>query len=181
MDDETEAKPIGKLIRLPTASATVSAAPSIKSFTMDEMARLPARLDNPTMRALRDFYRSPPPPEPPASGQTFAECMRTMRACLPTRPADELDGQLMLAMYHHHLGKFSAAALDMLAKRTTRDCRWFPTISECLEVLADYRRADDETERRTAARQLFYREDKIRDAEEWAARAAEEASNPGAA
>lgn len=170
-----EAKPIGQVINLRPASATVSAAPSIKSFSMTELQALPARLDNPTMRALRDFYRSPPPLEPQVNGGAFAECMRTMRACLPTRPADELDGQLMLAMYHHHLGKFSGPALDFLAKQATRDCRWFPTINECLEIIGGYSRSDHHTQTRTAARQLFYREDRIRDNEERAARDAEEA------
>ncbi len=96
--------------------------------------------------------------------------MRTLRACLPSRPADDLDGQLMVAMYRHHLGSYSAAELDYLVKRITRDCRWFPTINECLTVLADYHRADAHTEARTAARVLFYREDRLRDNEERADR-----------
>lgn len=183
MDDtDNEAKPFGQLIRLPTPNATVSAAPSIRSFTMAELDNLPARLDNPTMRALRDFYRSEPPREPQASEQGFAECLRTMRACLPSRPADDLDGQLMLAMYRHHLGSYGKPALDFLAQRATRDCRWFPTISECLEIIGDYRRADAETETRKTARLLFDNEDRLRDIEEREARlAAEMRAEDGAA
>lgn len=170
-----EAQPIGKIIRLPeTRSVTVSVERSIRSFTLSELDFLPSRLDNPTMRALRDFYRSPPPLEPQVSGGAFAECLRTMRACLPSRPADDLDGELMVAMYHHHLGKFSPAALDFLTKRATRDCRWFPTINECLEIVGGYVRSDEHTLARTAARKLFYREDNLRDQEERAARLAEE-------
>ena len=126
------------------------------------------------MRALRSFYRSDPPLELQASYAGFAECMRTLRACLPSRPADDIDGQLMLAMYHHHLGAYSHIALDYLVKRVTRDCRWFPTINECLTIIADYRRSDINTVTRTQARYLFYREDRIRDDEECAARLANE-------
>ncbi len=100
-----------------------------------------------------------------------------MRACLPTRPADDLDGQLMFAMYRHHLGKFSAPAIDHLTKQATRDCRWFPTINECLEIIADYRRDDEHLLARGMASQIFYREDKHRDAEERAAKLAAESSD----
>ncbi len=101
-----------------------------------------------------------------------------MRACLPTRPADDLDGQLMFAMYRHHLGHHSAPALDYLTKRATRDLRWFPTISECLEIIGDYHRpADDHILARGMARQIFNREDKIRDEEERAAKLAAESSD----
>ena len=166
-----EAKPFGQIIRLPT-SATVSPVRSIRSFTLAGLARLPDRLDQTTQRQLRAFYRSAPPPEQPADGQSFAECLRTMRACLPTRPADELDGQLMLAMYRRHLGTASTAALDYLAYRATRDCRWFPTIHECLELIADYRRSDEALEARGAARALVHREDRLAAGEERAADAA---------
>jgi hypothetical protein len=168
----TEAKQIGTVIPLFTpggaANSTDSPTPSKPEFSMADLERLPDRLDNPTMRALRTFYRSELPPEAVCEPKELLMTLRAMVACLPRQNGmDELGGKLMAAMYQHQLERFSGAAITFLRDRVIAQCRWFPTVAECLEILTEYRRKPDcHSLARDAAKMMFIREDRQRDIDE---------------
>lgn len=77
-----------------------------------------------------------------------------MLAVLPKRSLDEVSGELFVAAYQKKLGQYSDAAISFLADKAMERCQWFPTIAECVEILAEYRRSDEHTERRNLASRI---------------------------
>lgn len=90
-----------------------------------------------------------------------------MLAVLPRQTTDDLGGELFVAAYERQLGHYPADAINFLVDEATRRCKWFPTISECLELLAHWRRHDDATIRRLDARAAVNRERRLRDQDGW--------------
>lgn len=68
-----------------------------------------------------------------------------MSAVLPKQSKDELDGKLFVAAYRRILQEYSRDAISYLTEEAMRNCRWFPTIAEYLQILESYRRDDDDT------------------------------------
>lgn len=89
-----------------------------------------------------------------------------MLAVLPRQHTDSIGGELFVETYRRQLGHFSDAAIAHLADRATRDCRWFPTIAECLEILAGWQRCDEATRRRATAHSLARQERMERERDE---------------
>ena len=94
------------------------------------------------MDRLKEVARLPLPREEPCDARHFGQCLRIMLAVLPKRSQDDLSGELFVAAYQRKLGDRSNAAISFLADKAMERCQWFPTIAECLEILADYRRSD---------------------------------------
>lgn len=81
-----------------------------------------------------------------------------MLAVLPRQNTDDLGGELFVAAYERHLGGYPQDAIEYLTDRATGECRWFPTIAECRQILEAWRRTDSAALRRDTARRLEGRE-----------------------
>lgn len=119
-----------------------------------DLASLPERLDDETLARVQDIARSPLPPPEPAKPRHFNQCLRVMLAVLPKRSLDEVSGELFVAAYQKKLGHYSDAAISFLADRAMERCQWFPTIAECVEIISDFRRNDEHTERKALAQRI---------------------------
>ena len=97
---------------------------------------------------------APLPALSPCDPQTFAKLLRTMRAALPMRSLDDDGGKLIAATYDRMLGSYSREALAYMVERAIAELKWFPTVAECREILADWRRDDAETKAIIMAGQL---------------------------
>lgn len=109
--------------------------------------------------------RSPLPRLPSCDEQHFAKCLRLMLAVLPRQQTDEIGGELFVEAYRRQLAEFPNEAISYLANAATANCRWFPTIAECREILQGWRRSDEATARRDRAAALAARERNLRYAE----------------
>lgn len=81
-----------------------------------------------------------------------------MLAALPKRSHDDVSGELLIAAYQRKLGNLSAAQLSYIADKALGECKWFPTIAECLDMLESYRRHDEMVKRQVLAIRIANRE-----------------------
>lgn len=167
MDDKI--KTIGQIMLDPARYGTTATASPEPSTDDLDLTILPERLDDVTLERVKAIARSPLPPEAPATERHFNQCLRVMLAVLPKRSADEVTGELFVAAYQRKLGQYSDTAISFLADKAMERCQWFPTIHECLEILADYRRNDAAVQRMRDASRLKYEEERARENEdrEW--------------
>jgi hypothetical protein len=102
---------------------------------------------------------SQPLPDPtPCSDEHFGKCFKFMVAVLPKQSKDALDGKLFLQAYQRMLQSYPKDAISFLAEQSMARCKWFPTIAECLTILKDWTRDDEETRFADKARQIVSRE-----------------------
>jgi len=111
------------------------------SVDLTVLATAVDRLDDQQLAAVDHIAGLPVPALPPAGEDHFLKCMRTLRL-LPGRGDDELSGELRLNLYRRHLGNLPREALSFLAEQATLSCRWFPTPSECLDIVKRWERTD---------------------------------------
>lgn len=57
----------------------------------------------------------------------------------------------MDAVYSRHLAGHSEPALNFLAREATATCRFFPTPSECIEIIGRWERRDEATQAKAMA------------------------------
>lgn len=89
-------------------------------------------------------------------------CLRMMLAVLPRQQTDEVGGELFVEAYRRHLAEWPDEAISYLADESTGRCKWFPTISECKEILQGWTRSDTASVRRAHAASLARRERNLR-------------------
>jgi hypothetical protein len=77
-----------------------------------------------------------------------------------------VSGELFVAAYQRKLGHLPDAAVSYITDKAMEQCRWFPTIAECLELLSGWRRKDAYTERQIQARLRVRAEREAREADE---------------
>lgn len=152
-----------------TALARTSGMVPPRHSTDDlDLESLPNRLDDATLARVEAIARAPLPPLSPCDRQRFGQTLRMMLAVLPRRQADEISGELFVAAYERELAAWPNEAVAYLCEQSLRDCKWFPTISECLEILGGWLRDDEATKRRAKAMALSNRERTHRRDEEYA-------------
>lgn len=144
-----EAKKFAELVSL--TSEMVSPRPSTDDL---DLTRLPARLDDQLLQRVQAIADAPLPDPQPCDEAHFAKCMRVMLAVLPKRGSDDVSGELFVNAYARTLRRWPADAMSFLAEKSIERCKWFPTVSECMETLSEYRRDDEWTQRRAKARQI---------------------------
>jgi len=59
------------------------------------------------------------------------------------RSLDDDGGKLIAATYARMLGSYSREALAYMVERAIAELKWFPTVAECRDMLADWRRDDE--------------------------------------
>lgn len=103
--------------------------------------KLPERLDDKTMAALRKFALEPLPPLEPAGPAYLEKCLR-MLATLPRKNADDVSGEAMVEMYRLQLHGYAKPQLDHLVKEAGRTCEWMPSPARCIEIIGSWPRDD---------------------------------------
>jgi hypothetical protein len=141
-------------IQSPT-SATALLARSIANLDLE---RLPERLDDSQLAMVRQIAEAPLPSLPPCDERHFMQCLRVMIAVLPRQASDDLTGEIFVGAYQRQLAYWPADAITYMMDQATRQCQWFPTIADCLEILSGWRRADADTLRKGRAEGLYRRE-----------------------
>lgn len=132
---------------------------------MADLMTLPPRLTDAQLAACRTVADEPLPPPVECSQAHLARCLRVMLAVLPRAATDAVGGELFVRAYERHLLEWPQQAISYLAERATRDCRWFPTIVECRDILAQWHRDDEHTRQRALASAAIGRELAARRAE----------------
>jgi len=141
--------------------ASVTELPTRSTVKLD-LANPPERLNDEQLAEAERIAREPLPDLPPVDAKFLAQCLRMMLAVLPRQNADDIAGELFVAAYKAHLGGYPREVIEYLTHRATGECKWFPTIAECREKLADWRRDDDALHRRNRAQSLVNRENRLR-------------------
>jgi hypothetical protein len=129
-----------------------------RSIANLDLESLPERLDDQQLAMVKQVASSQLPSLPPCSDRHFNQCLRVMIAVLPRQGSDDLSGELFVEAYRRQLAGHPADAITYLMDQATRECRWFPTIAECLEILSGWRRCDADVLRRDKAASLYLRE-----------------------
>lgn len=134
-----------------------TASPALSTGGLDLMT-LPTRLDDGLLAEVQAIADAPLAALPPCDSKHLAQCLRAMLAVLPRKQDDELTGELFVRTYQRHLGSYPNAALSYLAQRATAQCKWFPTIHECLDILSGWQRSDGAAMDQAGARVAVERE-----------------------
>lgn len=135
-----------------------------QSITDLDLESLPERLDDDQLTMVRKIATAPLPCLPPVTERHLAQCLRVMLAVLPRQQSDDLAGELFVAAYYRQLGHMPTDQISYLADQATKQCRWFPTIAECLEIASGWRRCDADTLRQSKAWGRYHRERSLREA-----------------
>lgn len=77
---------------------------------------------------------------------------------LPRRHDDGLTGELRFKLYQAKLGHVSAAGMSFLTSVALERCDWFPSIAQCLAILAEWSGENIGVKRREQAAFLVARE-----------------------
>lgn len=128
-----------------------------------DLTALPERLDDAMLARVQDIAVSPLPDPTPCDERHLNQCLRVMLAVLPRQAANELSGELFVAAYAKKLGHLPKDAVSYLADKAMERCRWFPTISECLDFAREWKRDDEHTRRKALAARLAVAERNARD------------------
>lgn len=109
-----------------------------------------ARLDDQALAKAEALANSPLPCLPPCDDGKFNQFMRTL-ATLARRASDDDKGELQVAIYRRMLGHYPRDALAFMVETTIAECDWFPSVKQCLEILARWKRSDGDVHSRARA------------------------------
>lgn len=88
---------------------------------------------------LRAIAMAMPTEHIPVETRELAKQLQYIEATLPSKNVEEKSGQMRTAVYARILGGYTKDALSYMTERVCRELDWFPTPSQCLAILADYR------------------------------------------
>lgn len=111
------------------------------------------RLDDQALAKLDALANAPLPALPPCPEGDFAELLRAL-TILPRRSDDDVTGELRAKIYRRKLGGYPHAALQFMVSTALDELNWFPTIAQCVEILARWKRNDEAVQRQASAASL---------------------------
>ncbi len=92
---------------------------------------------------LRQWAESTPPSPPVlATADDLLDCFEEMKANLPMQRMDDRSGQIKANTLASVLSEYTADALAFLTHQAIRRLRWFPSVRDCIDILAEYRRPE---------------------------------------
>lgn len=128
-----EARTIGQAL---ASVSTVSQPLSERYPTEDREIVAPTTPEE--ARALRQWAETQPRAWPAIEVDELTRHLEFMSATLPTKNLDEESGRKRVAVYARILGGYSEHAIAKMALVACSTLRWFPTPSECLEIIAKH-------------------------------------------
>lgn len=90
------------------------------------------------MDQLRAVISCPIPEIEPVTPDYLNKALMAMFAVLPRQGKDAATGAIMVKQYVLKLGKHPKAAIDYLWSASVDRLRWFPTVAECNEIIAEW-------------------------------------------
>lgn len=93
--------------------------------------------------------------------QFLAKCLRMMTT-LPRRKDDSVTGLLRVRAYQLAIGGFPCLALEYLVTEALRTCKFFPSTSECVDILRGWQRNDGALRAKRAAEHAVRQERQAR-------------------
>ena len=99
---------------------------------------LPERVQGDDLARVEAIYHGSLTTLPLCTDNEFAKYIRIMQANLKARSEDNATGKLLLRTYHSCLGHYPGEAIKWMAKRCIDTMVFFPTISECHDVLGQW-------------------------------------------
>lgn len=145
-----------------TSSLVQFTASSGWKVAADYLASLPNRLDNTMLTTVESIATESLPALPPCDEQHLTQCLAILDASLPRQATNGVNGKLRLKAYQRKLSHLPAGSISHLADQALERCRWFPTIAECLEIAAEWRRDDDAVQAKAKAQAMARRERETR-------------------
>ncbi|KPH66888.1 hypothetical protein [Novosphingobium sp. ST904] len=120
-----------------------------------------ARLSDDELATAVVVAAAPLPALDMADNVFLAQILRMMDV-LPRRPDDSVGGKLRHRAYELVIGGYPRQALEFLATETLRSCKFYPSTTECVEILCRWRRNDDAVRAKLAASTASRREQQAR-------------------
>jgi len=90
------------------------------------------------MAALVAFVDEPVPEQILCDQGTAERAIKGMMSVLPRQSKDGAAGPLMVETYVRKLTRQPRGAVEFLWSRSVDTLRWFPTVAECLEIIAQW-------------------------------------------
>lgn len=128
---------------MPATAEGQRTAPSLRLIEKWDWTAALANSGTMTIAQARQIAVAPLPVLVACSEQQFDECLRILLANLPKRNSDDLSGDLLITAYSGKLGGFSREQIGYLTDQALERCEWFPTIKQCLSIIAEWKRDDD--------------------------------------
>lgn len=120
-----------------------------------------ARLSDDELAAAMVVAAAPLPALEMADNVFLAQILRMMDM-LPRRPDDSVGGKLRHRAYELVIGRYPRQALEYLATEALQSCKFYPSTTECVEILTRWRRDDDAVRSKLAAGTAVRRERQAR-------------------
>lgn len=108
------------------------------------------RLDDAQLASAEAIAAAPLPVLAQADAQFLAQCLR-MLDTLPRRKDDDVSGQLRVRAYEIAIGATPKEAVEFMVTEALRTCKFFPSTSECVEILSRWSRNDEALRERQRA------------------------------
>lgn len=128
----TEALPV------PATSPMVPSSSFSDVISLRTIRNLPARLDDGMITQLQAVIDMPMPEKVPVSSDYVNKALLAMMAVLPRQGKDSTTGALMVDQYCRKLGQYPKGAIDHLWRESVDRLKWFPTVAECKEIIAEW-------------------------------------------
>ncbi|TDW65366.1 hypothetical protein EDF57_103550 [Novosphingobium sp. PhB55] len=155
-----EARQLGEV--LPAITNPIGETGSLVPSTKPSPGAVPAvRLSNDELAAAMVVAAAPLPVLEMADEVFLAQILRMMDM-LPRRPDDSVGGKLRHRAYELVIGRYPRQALEFLATEALCSCKFYPSTTECVEILARWRRDDDASRAKLAASTAAHRERQAR-------------------
>ena len=153
---------------LPSLSTIETVSPERSTNSHSALA---VRLTDSQLAAAEAIAAAPLPALAVADTQFFAQCLRLLDT-LPRRKDDDVGGQLRVRAYELAIGTRSRAELEFMVTHALRNCKFFPSTSECVEILSRWSRDDEAVKERNRAETVARHERQTRfdEAMRWLAR-----------
>lgn len=97
---------------------------------------------------------APLPPLTPTDAKHFAACMVSL-SILPRRADDDVKGEVRHRIYESCLNHLPRAQLDWVTQQWIKTQKWFPQVSELLDLARKWERRDASTRCKVSARHLL--------------------------
>lgn len=113
-----------------------------------DLAKLPRRLTDGMIARLEAIVNCRLPKPAPCRVGEFNAIMAGLQACLPSQHRSDISLEAQAEAYGKMLGGYPLAAIKHLERQVLKQCRWFPTIAECITILEGFTAQDPLTEKR---------------------------------
>lgn len=115
---------------------------ALPSDVLAVLRGLPERLDDVNLALVDQIANAALSALPATTPEHFASCLRSL-SILPRRADDDCTGEQRVKIYARLLGEHPAEAISHMTRTALERCKWFPTVAECIEMLAGWKRDDD--------------------------------------